>query len=262
MKAVVAGRAAPFLHAPYPTFAASVSGSIDQLMTATSYDRLVPELLPYPNAANSISASDSTEAFLPAFGQRVIRVNRSDMTWVRANASDLNHPLVVKDDVFARDHRNPWYRLSRVEPNGDVTVVRDVPSHHILGLADDGTSLYWLELSGTADSTQAQPHMELWRSTYTRDIAAFNANAEQIVALDGSFNFGLSDSLIYDGVFATGAVRQAFLVRLSDKKAKILPAASNMEIEPFYVDQNELWLKYIVDGRPVDSHYAKVGIAW
>lgn len=259
---VTAGRGGPFLHASDPAFAASVSGTLDELMNATSYDRLIPELLPYPNVANSVSASDTVEAFLPFYGEHVIRVKRSDMSWVRANVGELTRPLVVKDDVFARDRNTPWYRLARVEVNGDVTIVRDVAAHHVFGLADDGTSLYWIELSGNADSTQAQPHLELWRSTYTRDITAFNANAEKIVALDGSFAFGQLASLIYNGVFINNTGKEVLLVRLSDRKTKILAATATITVIPFYTDGSELWLKYYTTERPADSHYAKVGLTW
>ncbi|MFO0662436.1 MAG: hypothetical protein U0174_00705 [Polyangiaceae bacterium] len=261
---VVATRGAPYLHVPTPKFASSIRGDVQQLMNATSYDRPVPDILPYPDVANSLSASEKTEAFIPAFGGRLIRIKRSDMTWVRAASSNLRKPLVIEDDVFARDQTVGWYRLARVEADGAVTQVRAVPSHHLTSLAYDGSYVYWLDVSGgpSPEAGQPQTHMELWRTPYTRDVTAFNANAERLVMLDGSFLHGQNEALVYDGVYATGAVQNVFVVRISDKNAKILPALGTNELIPFYVDQNELWLKYLVSGKPADAHYAKVGIVW
>lgn len=260
----LSGRTAPYLHAPMPIFAASIRGDMQQLMNATSYDRPLPDIPPYPNAANSLSASDSTEAFIPAFGDRVIRIKRSDMTWVRAASGNLRKPVVVEEDVFTRDETKGWYRLTRVESDGAVTVVREIGNHHITGVAYDGSYVYWLDLSGGPSPAigELHTHMELWRTPYTRDVTAFNANAERIVMLDGSFLFGLADPLVYDGVYAITSVNEVFVVRISDKNAKILPALGTNELIPFYVDQNELWLKYLVSGKPADAHYAKVGIVW
>lgn len=253
------GFTTPFLVVSRPTFGGSISGNFSQLMNATGYDHLVPEFQPYPNAPIARSGSDTIQTFQDSVGQHVVRVDRKTHTWLRAKTGPNSQPLAVQDDVFVRDKSQPYYRLSRVEANGDVTVVRAFPSRHVINATYDGTYVYWVELSGGGQILGPQSHFELWRTKYTRDIASFNASAEQIAALDGTFNYGFS--LVFDGVFVTATAQETLVIRISDHKVKQLPSAATVEAVPFYVDQSDVWVRYIV-AKPGDVHYAKVSIDW
>ncbi len=240
----------------YTRFAV-LDGPLSAWGKASQFPRLAPAYTPLPDLAKFQTSSATTIAF-ETLG-RVVRVKRSDLSWARASTGKATVPFVVHDDVFVRDSTPSWYRLSRVEADGEVVVVRDKPLHHVFGLTYDGSSLYWIELSGGVSPTVSQTHFELWRASYTRDIAALNSSAELVVALDGTFNYGYS--MVHDGVFATSIANQALVIRLSDKRVRMLPAAADVSSGAFYVDRNDLWVSYETT-KPVAAHYAKVTIDW
>jgi hypothetical protein len=252
----VLGRAEPTLLVYKPKLSFIVD-TPKAIMEATSYRPMSPDYFPEKDLAQDVTTSDSLVAFTTFGG--AVRMKRSDMTWVRAKRY-TTVPLAVHDDVLAReDPPTRWYRLVRVEADGEVTIVREIADHHVFGAFYDGSMLYWIELSGTTNPRESQAHFELWRAPYTRDIPAFNASAQRVASADGLFNYGFS--LVYDGVFATGVVGKALVVRLSDGRVKELTSASNVEAYPFYVDNKDLWIRYTVD-RPADVHYGKVEIPW
>ena len=246
------------MHITMPEFAASVSGTLSEIANATSYQVLTPKFPIYPNAANSLSASKTTEAFVPVHGPAT-RVNRQTHTWVTAKNPTLSYTLVIEDDVFARDYGPTYNRMVRIETDGAVTTVRTKPNTHVHGVSYDGAYVYWLELSGGVDPLGAQSHLEVWRTAYTRDVMAFNTNAEMLASLDGSFEQG--GSFVYDGVFVASTIYEAIVVRVSDKKVKRLVAAPTIQFQPFYVDQKEIWMRYEV-AKPADVHFAKVALDW
>ncbi len=254
---IVRGMGAPFVFTYNPGFA-TISGSLAEIMASPTRRSFSPDYTPHPDLASDISASDSTLAVNTYGG--VVRVRRSDMTWVRAtNSLSLSVPLVVDDDVIVRDQTLGWYRMSRVEPNGDTVVVRQQMDRNIVGAVQSGAYLYWMEEFGAASATTSQPKLEVWRTLYTRDVAAFNAGAERLGSLDGDFGFGAS--LVYDGVFATGNSTQAVVLRLSDRKVKTFNTGTNIQANPFHVDQTSLWVR-IVGPNLGDAHYGRVAIDW
>lgn len=231
-------------------------------MNAMSYDKLVPDYDEQSNVANDLSASDTVEAFFAALGGGVTRVDRNSHTWVRGKALRLSQPVTVQDDVFTRDRENPWARISRVETNGDVTVVREIASQHVVGLTYDGTYLYWIQLSGDVNPGKPQPHFEVWRSPYTRDLTALNASAEKLYAQDSADGFTNTSSIVFDGVYLTSTGADTMVLRLSDRKVQTFHVSNPLiGVAPFYVDQNEIWVRYQVDG-PGHAHYGKVPINW
>jgi hypothetical protein len=257
MRIEVGGFGAPTLFTSHTRFG-FVSGTPGQLMNSTAFPQFVPSYTPVKDISQDVNGSDTTLAFTSFAG--IVRVKRSDMSWVRA-ARYLTLPLVVADDVFAIETLQDWTRITRVEANGDVTLIRDVPQRHLHGYASDGVYLYWMEQYGAADPMGFQPHLELWRSKIVRDVALFNANAERIVSLDGQFLYS-AFSMAHDGVFMTSNAESTLLVRTSDKRVKTLTTAANVvEARAYYVDQNELWLQSRI-AIFADIHYQKISIDW
>jgi hypothetical protein len=257
MEPVLRGFGAPTLFVFRPSFA-FVSGTYAEITSATSFSEFAPAYTPAKDIASDITSSTSTLAFT-SFGG-IVRMKLSDKTWVRA-ARYLTVPLVIGDDVLADDEVAGWSGISRVEADGAVTVVRAPAQHQLRAPTYDGTYVYWTEQFGDPDPRKLQPHFELWRTLYTRDVAAFNANAERIIAVDGQFGFGVN--IIFNGVFVAASPKTALVVRLSDKRVKTftLKTLPDNQSWPFYVDQNDLWVRSQIE-RPADVHYQKIGIDW
>jgi hypothetical protein len=251
----VRGFSEPIIFAFTPKFA-FVGGTPAQLMDKTAMQPLAPDF-PKKDIAQDINASNTTLAFT-SFGG-VIRVKRSDMSWVRANRYVLE-PLVVGDDVLASETTAlGWIGMTRVESDGAVTAIRAPANKHVSGAAYDGNFVYWTEQFGSTPGIE-QPHLELWRSVYTRDIVAFNTNAERIVALDGSFAFG--PGIVHNGVYTTARWVTTLVIRVSDKQSRLLNVAPGVtQSFPFYADQNDIWVRF--EGKTaLETHYAKVTIDW
>jgi hypothetical protein len=189
----------------------------------------------------------------------VIRVKRSDMSWVRANRY-VSVPIVIGDDVFATE-TSPlgWMGMTRVESDGAVTVIRAPANKYVFAVTYDGTYVYWTEQFGSTPGT-GQPHFELWRSVYTRDISAFNTNAERIVALEGSYAF--YPGIFFNDVYATAGETSTLVIRVSDKQSRLMNVAPGVtQSWPFYADQNDTWVRF--EGRTaLETHYAKITIDW
>jgi hypothetical protein len=248
------GTGGPTLFAFSPAFSFAL-GTPDELMNASMLSQFAPAYDAPKDIAHDIGASATTLAFTSFAG--IVRVKLADRSWVRAKRF-VEVPIVIGDDVIVNEKTAGWTTLSRVEANGDVTVLRAPPQRQMWGSTSDGTSMYWMEQFGDPDPMAAQTHFEIWRSVYTHDVAAFNANAERIVELDGTFGFGTS--FVFNGVFMATLSNSAMVVRLSDKRVKLFTIAPGVQqVWPFYVDQKGLWYRAEIT-RQADVHYGKVGI--
>jgi hypothetical protein len=213
------------------------------------------------DVADDLTASDTIFAF-HALGP-IYRVKRSDYTWVTTRVSGLDKPFVINDEVILRDRGNRYEgRISRMEPTGDVTVIRAVPGVALTGATLDGAHLYWLAQVGGVPPNVVPPRLEVWRSVYTNDIAAFNAGAERVAVYEGSTFNWYPNFFVRGGVAVVSNGTDTLAIRLSDGRSKRFTPSSQVErVIPYLAEPDTM---YFVYSYPVfgKSHLARISLDW
>ena len=70
------------------------------------------------------------------------------------------------------------------------------------------------------------------------------------------------DALVHNGVYLAPGAAQSLVVRLTDGKVNVLTASSGVEVEPFYVDQDDVWTRFLKPGANPGIQFAKAHIDW
>lgn len=188
--------------------------------------------------------SDTTLAFDLQPARAIARARIDSKDYRTALGSGLSWPMVAGDDVYAWSEHGTdgWSQEYLVGPNtGKAALYRGKPNTVVSGFRSDGTTMFWLELSGDANPLALQPKVEVWGAPYTNDPSVLASTAQRIAVIPGPMS-PRRHTIAFDGLFAFEWGETAFVVRRSDGAIKQIAAGHGRYFwGTMLVTPTELW---------------------
>ena len=238
-------------------------------------------LLPLPDDIHKGQAgieifhvSDTTMVFDIQAGGRVVRtaLPPGSAPYVISTLPPgvvLSQPFVVGNDVYAWSEYGTgdgWAQQYRIDPDGSVLLYRGATGRHMSGFASDGTTMFWVELSGdTNAAAKTYPTVEIWSAPYTRDSSVLAKTAALLGTLPGNTLGKDGKAIARGGHYLLGQTRNVALAR-SDGMVKLVAPDNSNRIFYWtpYASDTELWVteSELVPGENSGISFERIGITW